>query len=161
MFSVHNAHTLQMTQFAYEKCILIIFWYLMDARKKIDFHHRSTHYIARLCAQSHSFLFHLWSHEIATTFILFFLLLCELVYTCLCVIDSSSALWRNDAFIIQSFSHPINRYFDIENTTRHQLEHVRVTNNRTNRPGKSGVWIKPEEYIYMDDTEPLALAIHK
>lgn len=35
----------------------------------------------------------------------------------LCVIDSIClALWRNDAFIIQSFSHPINRYFDITNT---------------------------------------------
>lgn len=49
-----------------------------------------------------------------------FILCCYQTAIVLLILTLAWLLWRNNAFIIQSFSHPINRYFDINkhNTTQ-------------------------------------------
>lgn len=88
-------------------------------RKKTNFHWTT---LVRLSVFNHILLFHFWSHEIATT--VFVNKLLDRSYLALCC---------NDAFILQSFSHSINRYFDKANKTRHQVEHARATKSRTNK----------------------------
>lgn len=163
MFNAYNKH-FTMTQFAYEKFILIIFWFSLAAREKNRFPSSSVNTLnsTPLCCVYSITLFFSVSSRITWNcyhikFFFFHSLSLPFCFYFVFVIDSSLALWRNDAFIIQSFSHPINRYFDIANTTRHQVEHARATNShyRTNKLNRSGecVGIK-SKVVYADDIEP-------
>lgn len=102
----------------------------------IDCHHRSTS-VDILYSTPVSSLLRLWLHETATT-----LIFCG----CLFVFYwFALALWCNDAFIIQSFSHPINRYFDITNLKRHQHRHTEATHNK-HRYRSNNYWVYYPEF---------------
>lgn len=135
--------TLQMPQFAYDKCILII---MRWTSKKIDFHQWSIHTVLMRCDHIHSLMFNL-SSEIATIFILMWLFFhIFLVRVCVRVIDSSLTLcdatmhWLSNHFHIQS-TDTIPLASQIKRDT--QFEHTRGRkhhNTQINWVRDFGVW---------------------